>query len=130
MKIRINDFGAVPPTYICKTPEDASRKLAMIQYHPCSYYGRLEEFLSDGWEDCGTWITQQNHTISKSFFDLKETTIVIADIEYDEINEHTTLTSVGERMLRLTSEERLNFFEVYNIASKKLIEYCEQEKAS
>jgi hypothetical protein len=122
MKIRINDFGAVPPTYIGDPPENASRKLAVIQYQPCSYYGRLEEFLSDGWEDCGTWITQQNHTISKSFFDLKETTIVIADIEYDEGRGSTTLTSVGERLLRLTPEERLNFFEVYEIASKKLIE--------
>ena len=128
MNIRINDFGAVPPSYIGTPPENASRKLAMIQYHPCIYYGRLEEFLSDGWEDLGDCISKERGTIAKAFFDLKETTIVIADIEYGEREGSTTLTSVGERLLGLTPEERLNFFEVYKIASKKLVEYCEQKE--
>jgi hypothetical protein len=126
MNIRINDFGAMMPSYIGELPECASRRLAIVKFQPCNYYGRLEEYLNDGWEDHNIWLAKKNQTISKNFFNLKETTLVIADIEYDYKNGDTTLTSVGERLLNLTEEEYLNFFEVYKIASKKLTERCKQ----
>ena len=129
MKIRINNIGAKKPAYIGSPPADAHRRLSIVQYYPCQYYGKLDEYLADGWEyvDEGTRIRKDNCTISKSFFDLEELLMGIADITYDPSEDCTDLETVGERVLNLSKKDREDFFEVYELAARKLREACSDE---
>ena len=129
MKIRINNIGAKKPAYIGSPPADAHRRLSIVQYYPCQYYGKLDEYLADGWEyvDEGTRIRKDNCTISKSFFDLEELLMSIADITYDPSEGCTDLETVGERVLNLSKADREDFFEVYELAARKLREACSDE---
>lgn len=129
MKIRINNIGARKPAYIGQPPADAHRRLSIVQYYPCQYYGKLEEYLADGWEcvDDGTRIRKDNCTISKSFFDTEELLMSIADLKYDSSEDCTDLKTVGERVLNLSKENREDFFEVYELAARKLREACGDE---
>ena len=129
MKIRINNIGARPPAYIGQPPADAHRRLSIVLYYPCQYYGKLDEYLADGWEyvDEGTRIRKDNCTISKSFFDLEELLMSIADITYDPSEDCTDLETVGERVLNLSKKDREDFFEVYELAARKLREACSDE---
>ena len=129
MKIRINNIGARKPAYIGQPPADAHRRLSIVQYYPCQYYGKLEEYLADGWEyvDDGTRIRKDNCTISKSFFDTEELLMSIADLKYDSSEDCTDLETVGERVLNLSKQNREDFFEVYELAARKLREACGDE---
>jgi len=130
MKIRINNIGARPPVYIGKPSKDAYRTLSIVQYYPCQYYGKLEEYLADGWQyvDDGTRLRKDNCTISKSFFDKEELLMGIADLEYDPSEDCTDLKTVGERVLNLSKKDRDDFFEVYELAARKLREACSDEE--
>jgi hypothetical protein len=130
MKIRINNIGARKPAYIGSPPADAHRRLSIVLYYPCQYYGKLDEYLADGWEyvDEGTRITKNNCTISKSFFDLEELLMSIADLEYDSSEDCTNLETVGERVLNLSKQNREDFFEVYELAARKLREACSDDE--
>jgi hypothetical protein len=52
---------------------------------------------------------------------------VIADLTYSTKEEDTFLETVGERLLNLSKEDRDTFFEVYEIAAKKLAEAYSDE---
>jgi len=129
MKIRINNIGARKPAYIGSPPANAHRRLSIVKYYPCQYYGKLEEYLADGWEyvDDGTRIRKDNCTISKSFFDTEELLMSIADLKYDSSEDCTDLETVGERILNLSKQNREDFFEVYELAARKLREACGDE---
>lgn len=129
MKIRINNIGARKPAYIGQPPKDAYRRLSIVQYYPNQYYGKLEEYLADGWEyvDDGTRLRKDNCSISASMFNLEELCMSIADIEYDPSEGCTDLETVGERILYLSKQNREDFFEVYELAARKLREACSDE---
>jgi len=128
MKIRINNFGAKSPTYIGKPPVNAHHILDIVKYYPCRYYGKLEEYLNDGWEDCGNGVIRKdNCTIGKSCFTLEEVCNSIAQIEWNPKEDCTELSTIGERLLDLSKEDRDTFFEVYEIAAKKLTEAYSDE---
>lgn len=130
MKIRINKIEARKPAYIGNPPADAHRRLDIVQYYPCQYYGKLGEYLADGWEDKEEHIektTSVRCTISKSFFNMEELCYSIASIKYDPKELCTNLKSVGERLLYLSKQDRADFFEVYEIAAAKLREACSEE---
>lgn len=126
MKIRINGFGANPPSYLGSPPKDADSKINIVKYEPNHYYGKLQEYLDDGWEDLETRISKNNCTIDKNSFKREESKHVVATLTYCPKEEQTQLETVGHRVLNLTQDERNNFFEVYNIAARML---CERELA-
>jgi len=128
MKIRINNFGAKSPAYIGKPPVNAHHILDIVKYYPCRYYGKLEEYLNDGWEDCGNGVIRKdNCTIGKSCFSNEEVCNSIAQIEWNPKEDCTELSTIGERLLDLSKEDRDTFFEVYEIAAKKLTEAYSDE---
>jgi hypothetical protein len=127
INIRINNIGAKIPTYIGTPPINAHRILSIVQYYPCSYYGKLEEYLDDGWEKNDTYLQKNNSSISLSLFSIEELSISIAKIEYNPRELCTDLTSVGERLLHLTKKDREDFFEVYELATHKLREICSED---
>jgi hypothetical protein len=51
----------------------------------------------------------------------------IADLEYDSSEDCTNLETVGERVLNLSKQNREDFFEVYELAARKLREACSDE---
>lgn len=122
MKIRINNIGARPS-------ENAHRILSIVQYYPNQYYGKLEEYLANGWEyvDDNSRIRKYNCTISVSAFDKEEMSMVIARITYDPDELCTDLKSVGERILNLSEDDRKDFFEVYKIATNKMKEIFKEQ---
>ena len=130
MKIRIDNIGTKKPAYIGKPPADAHRRLDIVRYYPCEYYGKLDEYIADGWETVeeGTHLKKDRCTISKSFFDREELCYTIAYIIYDPREVCTDLKSVGERLLSLSKKDRADFFEVYEIAAAKLREACSEEE--
>jgi hypothetical protein len=48
MKIRIDNIGAQPPTYLGKPPEDVDNRLVIVKFFPNEKYGRLQEYIDDG----------------------------------------------------------------------------------
>jgi hypothetical protein len=128
MKIRIDNIGARSPVYIGKPPANAHHILDIVQYYPCRYYGKLEEYLNDGWADCGNGVIRKdNCTIGKSCFSNEEVCNSIAQIEWNPKEDCTELSTIGERLLNLSKEDRDIFFEVYEIAAKKLAEAYSDE---
>ena len=129
MKIRIDNIGAQPPTYISNPPEDLDNRLVIVEFFPNEKYGRLQEYIDIlGWENDGEYIRKNMCSIHKNCFEGKENNIVIADLIYNSKEEDTVLKTVGERVLDLSPEDRETFFEVYAIAAKKLTKKCKQDE--
>jgi hypothetical protein len=131
MKVRINSIGAEPTAYLVKPPEGSEYNLSIIKYHPNRYYGMLEQYLKDGWKDIGThlYTSKPNHcSISKTCFLNKETNYVIAFLRYDPKEQCTRLETVGDRLLYIEEDEKKDFFEVYKIADRMIIEKVEKDE--
>jgi hypothetical protein len=127
MKVRINNIGAEPVAYIGKRFEEPKYELSIVKYHPNRYYGELENYLKDGWTDEGNVISHKNAHISKSCFEGKETNYVIAFLKYNKDGGYTELESVCDRLLYIEEDEKKDFFEVYKIADRMLIEKVEKD---
>ena len=129
MKIRIDNIGAQPPTYIGNPPEDLDNRLVIVEFFPNEKYGRLQEYIDIlGWENDGDYVRKNMCSIHKNCFEGKENNIVIADLVYNPKEEDTVLKTVGERVLDLSPEDRETFFEVYAIAAKRLTKKCKQDE--
>lgn len=99
-----------------------------IRWSPNPDYGKLEDYLKDGWVDEGDMIVQTELyrcSRSKSMFELKEFCYVIAWLEYDNKDEVCDLKTVGDRMLRL--ENIRDFMDVYKIANEKMMGFVNQD---
>lgn len=131
MKIRINSIGAEQTVYLGKKPDDAEYNISIVRYHPNRYYGELENYLNNGWEDCGDFVRQKDHkgsvSISKKCFEGKETNYVIAFLKYNKKEGVAELTSVGDRLLYIEEEDKKDFWEVYKIADRKLNELADKD---
>jgi Golgi nucleoside diphosphatase len=128
MKVRINNIGAEPTYYLFDAKKDNNYELSIVKYHPNRYYEELEKYLKDGWEDRGDCIYHNNVSISKECFKNKETNYVIAFVKYDEGSQSTHLTSVADRLLYIEEDEKKDFFEVYKIADRMIIEKVEKDE--
>jgi len=122
MKIRINNIGAEPITYLGKKPLIPTHECAIMKYHPNEYYGELENYLKDGWEDNGDCIYHNRVSIDKKCFEGKEKNYVIAFLKYNKNEKCTELESVGDRLLYIEEDEKKDFFEVYKIADRMILE--------
>jgi len=132
MIIRINSIGTQQTVYLSKPPKDCQYNISIVKYHPNRYYGELENYIDNGWEDCGEFIREKDHkgsfSIHKKCFENKETSYVIAFLKYNKEEGVTELTSVGDRLLYIEEEDKKDFWEVYKIADRKLNELVEKEK--
>jgi len=136
MKVRINSIGAEQTVYLSKKPEDHQYDISIVKYYPNRYYGELENYINNGWEECVLdgvdFIRDKDHkgsvSISKKCFEGKESSYVIAFLKYDKENGVAELTSVGDRLLYIEEEDKKDFWEVYKIADRKLNELAEKEK--
>lgn len=132
MKIRINSIGAEQTVYLNKT-DSALYNISIIKYHANRYYGELENYLRDGWIDCGDHVKGTNKpynniSIGKKCFQNKETNYVIAFLRYDAKEDTTQLTSVGDRLLYIDAEDKKDFWEVYKIADAKIAELFDKHE--
>ena len=127
MKVRINSIGAEQTAYIGKKSEDAEYEISIVKYHPNRYYGELETYIKDGWEDKGTYIKCKCGSIDKNCFDSPETNYVVAFLKYEKEGGVTQLTSVGDRLLYIEEEDKKDFWEVYKIADRKLLELADKD---
>jgi hypothetical protein len=128
MKVRINNIGTESVAYIGKTSKVAKYECSIVKYHPNRYYGELENYLKDGWEDRGDAIYHNNCSISKNCFENKETHYVIAFLKYCSKENCTNLESVGDRLLYIEEDEKKDFFEVYKIADRMLLEKVDKNE--
>jgi hypothetical protein len=128
MKIRIDNIGAQPPTYLGKSPEDAGKRLAIVEFFPNARYGKLQEYINHGWKDDGDYVRRDMCSIDKKCFEGIENNIVIAFLKYNSKEEDTVLETVGERVLNLSPEDRETFFEVYALAAKRLTKQCKERE--
>lgn len=114
INIRINDIEF-------RTTADTRGEF--VRWSPNPDYGKLDEYLKDGWVDEGDRVVQTTSygsSIAKSIFELEETCYVVAWLKYDEKDEVCDLKTVGDRMLRLDNIQ--DFMDVYKIADKKMME--------
>jgi hypothetical protein len=128
MKVRINNIGAEPIAYLCKKPEGHQYECAIVKYHPNRYYGELENYIKDGWEDRGDYIHHNRVSISKECFKNKEANYVIAFLRYDSKEQCTKLESVSDRLLYIEEDEKKDFFEVYKIADRMIHEQVTKDE--
>jgi hypothetical protein len=122
VNIRINNIGAMPIAYLGKAPKVSEHECSIIRYYPNEYYGKLEEFLADGWEDKGSCISSNSASIDKKCFEGKETHYVIAFLRHDKNTHTAVLKTVGDRLLDLNDKEEKDFFKVYRLATQNLLE--------
>ena len=131
MKVRINSIGAEQTAYLGKKPKGAEYDISIVKYHPNRYYGELENYLNNGWEDCGDYVRSTdkagNISINKECFKNKETNYVVAFLKYEKEGGVTQLTSVGDRLLYIEEEDKKDFWEVYKIADRKLLELADKD---
>jgi hypothetical protein len=123
IKIRINNIEF---RNNCNTNPSID-KGEFILWEPCSYYGKYDEYIKDGFVEKDGFVCKDRSNISKKFFDMKETCYVIAWLNYDKKDWCCDLESVGPRLLELNEENRKDFFEVYAIADKKMNEANERK---
>jgi len=130
MKIRINNIGAEKAAYLGKPPKDADLNVSIVKYHPNRYYGELETYIKDGWKDCGSYIESQGNPgiiLDKNLFNSSETNYVIASLKYNSKEDCIELTSVGDRLLYIENEDKENFWEVYRLADKEMMQRFSNE---
>lgn len=98
----------------------------IIKWEPCRYYGKLDEYLNNGYKESfgGSMIQKDNHSISKSFFDIPETCYTISTIEQN--NEGWYLKTVLDRFCTLTDVEQMKFIGLYILADQKLNKHLKQ----
>ena len=118
IKVRINN---VEFRNNCNTNPSIDKGEFLV-WEPCSYYGKYDEYIKDGFVEKDGFLRKERSNISVKFFDMKETCYVIAWLKYDKREWCCDLESVGPRVLELSEENRRDFFEVYAIADKKMIE--------
>jgi hypothetical protein len=84
--------------------------------------GKEQEYLDDGYivdkDPC--FLIGSGHRIDRSFFVLKELKMMIASLHYDDSDSSTTMETVGGRVLNLSNSDRVDFFDVYQLANDKL----------
>ncbi len=88
----------------------------IVFWYPNRYYGKLDEYLSNGYEKRGGVIYKDNYGIGLSCFENPETCYTIAFLELVEKEDTCDLHSVGARILDLEREELSDFWEVYRKA--------------
>lgn len=128
MRVRINNIGAEPAWSLDPKTKEPSCEFSIVKYHPNGYYGELEHYLKSGWEDKGNTIYSNHCNIDKKCFLDKETHYVIAFLKYDPKSNATHLASVADRLLYIGENEKADFFEVYKIADKMLLEKAERDE--
>jgi hypothetical protein len=124
IKIRINQ---VEFRNNCNTNPSIDKGEFLI-WSPNDRYGKIEDYLQIGYTKEGLNLRSPSGSyISLSLFESKELCIVIAWLKYDKKEGCCTLESVGPRLLEMNNEEKKDFFEVYEIAEKKMNEANEWE---
>jgi hypothetical protein len=124
IKIRINQIEF---RNSCNTYPSVDKGEFLI-WSPNERYGKIKEYLNKGYTNEGDHLRSPNGGyISLSLLESKELCIVIGWLKYDKKEGCCTLESVGPRLLDLTEEQREDFFEVYDIAEKKMDEANEWE---
>ncbi len=96
MKVRINNIGGEPIRCIGKRFEENKYECSVVKYHPNAYYGLLEQYIQDGWEDKGNCLYHNRCHLDKKYFLDKETHYVIAFLKYNPKSNSTQLTSVND----------------------------------
>jgi len=118
IKVRINNIEF---RNNCNTNPSIDKGEFLV-WEPCSYYGKYDEYIKDGFVEKDGFLRKDRSNISVKFFDMKETCYVIAWLNYDKKEWCCDLESVGPRLLHLNDEDKKDFFEVYKIADLKMIE--------
>lgn len=117
MKVRINNIE-------CRLTQT---RYEIIKWFPNEYYNAEQKLIEEGYEKVefgnGDWNLKKDYrSINSSCFKNPESCYVIAWLKYDEDEYCTELESVGDRILNLDKKERDDFFTVYELANKMILE--------
>ena len=117
MKVRINNIE-------CRLLQT---RYEIIKWYPNEYYNTEQKLIEEGYEKIefgnGDWSLKKDyHSINSSCFKNPESCHVIAWLKYDGNEFCTELESVGSRLLGLNKKERDDFFTVYELANKMILE--------
>ena len=97
---------------------DVNERYVIVEYYQNDYYGKLEEYILDGYKQNGRFLKAPGHSIEISLFHREELKCVIADFMrgdgfYD-------LQTVGERPFRLSDDDFLVFRQICRFAFEYL----------
>ena len=117
MKVRINNIE-------CRLTQT---RYEIIKWFPNEYYNAEQKLIEEGYEKVefgnGDWSMKKDYrSINSSCFKNPESCYVIAWLKYDENEYCNELESVGDRILNLDKKERDDFFTVYELANKMILE--------
>lgn len=117
IKIRINNIE-----FITRKPDDISSGEFII-WEKNKYYGNRDGMLAAGWVETESGVVKEgNYHIHNSMFEQAELCYTVGYLRYDKREGCCDLKSVGPRVLNLSEEDRVTFFEVYGLAEKKMKE--------
>ncbi len=114
----------VPESNQSHLPVPAFSYFEICKYEPNPYYGKLQEYISNGWELSfgGDFLEKERTSISMSFFeDMPETKYMLASWENLDHDECTPdLRLVGNRVFELTPAEQMTFLQLASIGQTHL----------
>lgn len=98
-------------------------RFEIVKWQPNPYYGKLDEYIKDGYEYSfdGIFLKKPGHSIQKTFFENPESCYTLAywvDIDNDEMS--PDLKFVGSRPFMLDPQEKLYFMQLAEIAQAEI----------
>lgn len=123
MKVRINNIE-------CRL---LNGHYEIVKWFPNEYYNAEQKLIEEGYKkityENGDWSMKNGSiTITGSCFKNPESCCVIAWLRYDGNEFCTDLESVGDRLLKLNKKEREDFFTVYELADRLIVEEGQEAK--
>lgn len=88
---------------------------SILQWYPNKYFGKLDEYLENGYVEKDGFLSKGNTQIDKSLFSSPELNCVIAHLEFNRSGDCYDIVSVGRRFLELDERDHKNFYRVIDI---------------
>jgi hypothetical protein len=112
MRVRINNIE-------CRFNQG---RYEIVKWQSNVYFGKEEEYISNGWVLCDGYYTLNNTSIQSTIFKQLETCYTIATLHYDKGEGCCDMKTIGARLLDLDKNDRADFFSVYEYAEHRIVE--------
>lgn len=93
---------------------------SILQWHPNSYFGKLDDYLKDGYVEKDGFVSKDNIHIDRRMFDCPEMNCVVAHLEFNGSNEYDVV-SVGRRVIDLDKRDAKDLHRVMDIFDEDII---------
>lgn len=92
----------------------------LIQWFKNSYYGKFDEYLSNGYKERNGFLVKDNIRLDKDLFSKPEMNIMIGYLKFNDSNDEYDIVSIGRRLVNLSDDDMKDFKRVLNILDEEI----------